>query len=68
MFNNWLVVLAVYLSYTFKSIFGPEEKSKIIDHKTLNKTTIEAILNEIFTTDVNENEQVIERFNEEYDL
>ena len=37
-------------------------------HKTLNKTAIETILNEIFTTDVNENEQVIEKFKKEYDL
>ena len=51
-----------------KNIFDPEEKSKIINHETLNKTAIEAILNEIFTTDVNENEQVIEKFKKEYDL
>ena len=54
--------------YFYKNIFDPEEKSKIINHKTLNKRTIEAILNEIFTTDVNENEQAIEKFEEEYDL
>ena len=47
----------------YKNIFNPEEKSKIINHET-----IEAILNEIFTTEVNENEQVIEKFKEEYDL
>ena len=49
-------------------MFDTEEKSKIINHETLNKRTIEAILNQIFTTDVNENEQVIEKFKEEYDL
>ena len=54
--------------YFYKKILDPEEKSKIINHKTLNKRTIEAILNEIFTTDVNTNEQVIEKFEEEYDL
>ena len=54
--------------YFYKNIFGPEEKSKIIDHKTLNKRTIEVILNESSSTDVNENEQVIERFKEEYNL
>ena len=54
--------------YFYKNIFDPEENSKIINHKTLNKTTIKAILNEIFTTDVNENKQVIEKFKEEYDL
>ena len=54
--------------YFHKNIFEPEEKNKIINHETLNKTTIEAILNEIFTTDIEQNEHVIELFNEEYDL
>ena len=54
--------------YFYKSIFDPEEKSKIKNHETLNKKTIETILNEIFTTDVDENEQVIETFKKEYDL
>ena len=40
--------------YFYKNIFDPQEKSKIVYHETLNKRTIEAILNEIFTTDVNE--------------
>ena len=54
--------------YFYNSIFDPEEKSKIKNHETLNKNTIETILNEIFTTDVDENEQVIETFKKEYDL
>ena len=54
--------------YFYKNIFNPEEKSKIINYETLNKTAIEPILNEIFTTDVNENKQVIEKFKKEYDL
>ena len=54
--------------YFYKSIFDPEEKSKIKNHETLNKKTIETILNEIFTTDVDENEQVIETFKKEYNL
>ena len=36
--------------YFYKNIFHPEEKSKIVNHETLSKRTIEAILNEIFTT------------------
>ena len=59
---------SLFQLYFYKNIFDPEEKSKIINHWTLNKRTIEAILNEIFTTDVNETEQVIEKFKEEYDL
>ena len=54
--------------YFQKNIFDPEEKSKIINHETVNKRTIEAILNEVLTTDANENEQVIGKFKEEYDL
>ena len=54
--------------YFYKNIIDPQEKSKIINHETLNKRIIEAILNGIFTTDVNENEQVIEKFKEENDL
>ena len=54
--------------YFYKNIFDPEEKYKIINHKTSNKRIIEAILNEIFTTDVNESKQVIKEFKEEYDL
>ena len=54
--------------YFYKNIFDPEEKSRIINHENLNKRTLEGILNGIFTTDVNENEPVIEKFKEEYDL
>ena len=59
---------SLFQLYFYKNIFDPEEKSKIINYETLNKTAIEAILNEIFNTDVNENEQVIEKFKKEYDF
>ena len=48
--------------YFYKNIFNPQEKSKIINHETLNKRTIEAIMNEIFTIDVKKNEQVTDFF------
>ena len=54
--------------YFYKNIFDPDERSKIINHETLNKKTIEQILNEIFSTDVNQNEHEIENFKKEYDL
>ena len=54
--------------YFYKNIFDWEEKCKIINHETSNKKAIETILNEIFTTDVDVNEQVIEKFKKEYDL
>ena len=54
--------------YFYKNIFDPDQRSKIINHETLNKKTIEQILNEIFSTDVNQNEHEIENFKKEYDL
>ena len=54
--------------YFCKNIFDQEEKSKIVNHENLNKRIIEVILNRTFTSDVNENEQVTEKFKEEYDL
>ena len=54
--------------YFYKNIFDPDERSKIINHETLNKKTIEQILNEIFSADVNQNEHEIENFKKEYDL
>ena len=43
--------------YFYKSIFDPDEKSKIINHESLNKKTIQKILNGIFSTDVDGNKQ-----------
>ena len=54
--------------HLYINIFDPEEKNKIINHKTLNKKTLEAILNEICTTDIDENKHVIENFQKEFDL
>ena len=36
--------------------------------KLLTKKTIEQIMNEIFSTDVNQNEPEIDNFKKEYDL
>ena len=63
-----LTTCGLFQLYFYKNIFDPEEKSKIINHETLNKATIEAILNDIFTTDIEQNEHVIELFKEEYNL
>ena len=57
LFKNLTVVLAVYFNCIFtKTFLTQKKKSKIINHETLNKETIETTLNEIFTTDVDENE------------
>ena len=40
--------------YFYKNLFDPDEKSKILSHGTLNKSTLETIINEIFSTDIDE--------------
>ena len=54
--------------YFSKNLFDPDEKSKILDYEKLNKKTLETIINEIFSTDIDENEHIIKNFREEYDL
>ena len=44
--------------YFYKNLFDPDEKSKILSHGTLNKSTLETIINEIFSTDIDENEHI----------
>ena len=54
--------------YFYKTIFNPDERSKTINDETLNKKTIEQVLNETFSADVNQNEHEIENFKKKYDL
>ena len=54
--------------YFYKNLFDPDEKSNILNHKTLNKSTLQTIINEIFSTEIEENEYLIKNSNEEYDL
>ena len=54
--------------YFYNNLFDPDEKSKILSHGTLNKTTLETIINEIFSTDIDENEHIIKNFKEEYEF
>ena len=42
--------------YFYKSLFDPDEKSNILNHKTLNNSTLQTIINEIFSTEIEENE------------
>ena len=48
--------------YFYKNLFDPDEKSKILSHGTLNKSTLETIINESFSTGINENEHRNEEF------
>ena len=45
--------------YFYKNLFDPDEKSKIKNHKTLNKSTLQTIINEIFSTEIEENEYLM---------
>ena len=54
--------------YFYKNLFDPNEKSKIISHRTLNKNTLQTIMNKIFSTDIKENEYILKNFKEEYNL
>ena len=54
--------------YFYKNLFDPNEKSKILSHRTLNKNTLQTLMNEIFSTDIKENEYIIKNFKEKYNL
>ena len=45
--------------YFYKNLFDPDENSKTLSHVTLNKSTLETIINEIFSIDIDENEHII---------
>ena len=49
----------------YVNLFNPLENSSIIIEKILNKPTIEKLLNEILSTDTQENENGREQFAEE---
>ena len=51
-----------------QNLFDPDEKSKILSHGTLSKSTLKTIINETFSTDIDENEHIIKNFKEEYEL
>ena len=53
--------------YIYKNLFDLDERSKIRSHQTLNKSTLETIIHEIFSTDIDENENLIKNFKEERD-
>ena len=42
--------------YFYRSLFDPDEKSNILNHKTLINSTFQTIINEIFSTEIEQNE------------
>ena len=58
----------ILVIFFYKNLFDSDEGSKVQSHQILNKSNLEAIINEIFSTDVDENENLIKNFKEEYEL
>ena len=54
--------------YFYKNLFDPEEKSSIIKDEFWTKKTIENLINEIFSTNPEENEKEMQNFKKEYNL
>ena len=58
----------MYQIYFYVNLFNPLENSSIISKKSLNKQTIEKLLDEILSTDREENENRIEQFVKENNI
>ena len=54
--------------YFYKNLFDPNENSKILNDEQITKKTVETLLNEIFSTNKNENERKVAEFAEEYNI
>ena len=54
--------------YFYKNLFDPFEKSGIVEHKNLTIKTLQTVLNEIFVNEVNENQQIVKKFEEDHNL
>ena len=54
--------------YFYKNLFDPDDQSKTLNHQKLTKNTLETRINEIFSTDINENKYRIKIFKEEFNL
>ena len=56
----------IFQLYFYKNLFDPSIQSKIINHKSLTIDTIKTLLNEIFSTETQENERKIKQFKQEF--
>ena len=52
----------IFQLYFYTNLFLPNYKNKILNHKTLDMRTITALLNEIFSLEIPENERRVENF------
>ena len=60
----------IFQLYFYKNLFDPlaKTKSQIINDKKLTRNTISKLLNELFLLDREENESMVEKFAEQYDI
>ena len=58
----------MYQIYFYVNLFNLLENSSIVNEKSLNKQTIEKLLNEILSIDRQENKYRIDQFMEENDI
>ena len=60
----------IFQLYFYKNLFDPlaKTKSQIINDKKLTRNTISKLLNEPFLLDREENESMVEKFAEQYDI
>ena len=56
----------IFQLYFYKNLFNPSIQSTILQHKNLNTTTVQTLLNEIFTSETQENERRIMIFKQEF--
>ena len=52
--------------YFYKNLFDPSITSSILEQKALNTSTVQILLNEIFTSETQENERRIKLFKQEF--
>ena len=55
----------IFQLYFYENLFNPDKNSKIQDESKLKKTTVETLLNELFSLDDRENEIKIEEYADE---
>ena len=56
----------IFQLYFYKNLFDPSIKSNIIEQKALNTSTVQILLNKIFTSQTEENERRVKLFKQEF--
>ena len=55
----------IFQLYFYETLFNPDKNSKIQNESKLKKTTVETLLNELFSLDDRENEIKMEEYADE---